>query len=137
MKRIEKSIEVRCPAQAAYDRWTRFEQAPSFMTGVREVRRIDDRHLHWYADLFGKGREWDAEIVELVPGERVAWRSTTTGMPYAESVDFEPIDADRTRVALTVEYNEQGAYEVVTNAFGAVDGRIEKTMRSFKELMEE
>jgi len=49
---IEESIEVEVPVSTAYNQWTQFEQFPSFMEGVKEVRQLDDTHLHWVAALF-------------------------------------------------------------------------------------
>ena len=51
MERIEKSIEVRCPVRAVYNQWTQFEEFPRFMTGVKEVRQLDDTHQHWHVDV--------------------------------------------------------------------------------------
>src|SRR5881628_3560075 len=91
MERIEKSIEVRCPVHAVYNQWTQFEEFPRFMAGVKEVKQLDDTHVHWHAEIWGKDKEWDAEIVEQVPDQRIAWRSTTADTPNAGSVRFEPL----------------------------------------------
>src|SRR6476659_11041583 len=77
METIEKSIEVDAPVSAVYNQWTQFEEFPQFMSDVQEVRQLDDRHLHWVASIGGKKREWDAEIIEQVPDDRIAWRSTS------------------------------------------------------------
>jgi uncharacterized membrane protein len=67
MERIEKTIEVKCPVRVVYNQWTQFEEFPEFMAGVKEVRQIDDTHVHWHAEVWGKDKEWDAEITEQVP----------------------------------------------------------------------
>ena len=77
MPTIEQSVEVECPVSTAYNQWTQFEEFPKFMDGVREVRRLDDTHLHWSAEVWGKDEEWDAEITEQKPDERVAWKATS------------------------------------------------------------
>jgi uncharacterized membrane protein len=76
MARIEKSIELDVPVRVAYNQLTQFEKFPEFMSRVREVRQTDDTHLHWRAEIGGKELEWDAEIHEQVPDQRIAWRST-------------------------------------------------------------
>ena len=63
---VEKSIEVGVPVSTAYNQWTQFEEFPRFMGGVREVRQLDDRRLHWVAEIAGVRREWEAEIIEQV-----------------------------------------------------------------------
>ncbi|MEP6910835.1 MAG: SRPBCC family protein [Actinomycetota bacterium] len=47
MPTIEQSIEVEVPVSTAYNQWTQFEEFPSFMDGVDEVKQLDDTHLHW------------------------------------------------------------------------------------------
>ena len=76
MTTIEQSIDLDVPVRAAYDQWTQFEEFPKFMKGVEEIRQLDDRHLHWVAELGGSRHEWVAEISEQLPDERVAWRYT-------------------------------------------------------------
>ena len=41
------------------------------MAGVKEVRQLDDTHLHWRVEVAGKDREWDSEITEQEPDERI------------------------------------------------------------------
>jgi uncharacterized membrane protein len=136
MERIEKSIEVRCPVRTVYNQWTQFEEFPKFMTGVKEVRQLDDTHQHWRAEIWGKDKEWDAEIVEQVPDQRIAWRSTTPDAPNAGTVRFESLGPDSTRVNLTMEYEPQGAIEKAGDAIGVMSGRVEKTVKQFKEYIE-
>jgi uncharacterized membrane protein len=136
MERIEKSIEVRCPVRTVYNQWTQFEEFPKFMTGVKEVRQLDDTHQHWRAEIWGKDKEWDAEIVEQVPDQRIAWRSTSADAPNAGTVRFEPLGPDRTRVNLTMEYEPQGAVEKTGDALGVLSGRVETTVKQFKEFIE-
>ena len=73
MERIEKTIEVACPVRTVYNQWTQFEDFPKFMAGVKEVRQLDDTHLHWRVEVVGKDKEWDSEITEQEPDERISW----------------------------------------------------------------
>ena len=87
MSRIERSIDVHVPVSTAYNQWTQFEGFPKFMEGVESVTQLDDRRLHWVVNLGGQRREWDAEITEQRPDERIAW-TTTTGTGNAGVVTF-------------------------------------------------
>src|SRR4051794_1401057 len=60
---VEKTIVVNVPLHTAYNQWTQFEDFPQFMGGVRQVRQLDDRNLHWVAEIAGVRREWDATIL--------------------------------------------------------------------------
>jgi uncharacterized membrane protein len=75
MSMIEKSIEVNVPVKTAYNQWTQFEEFPKFMEGVAQVKQVNDKRLHWKANIAGKEEEWDAEITEQIPDQRIAWTS--------------------------------------------------------------
>ena len=135
MSRIEKSIDVNVPVHTAYNQWTQFESFPQFMEGVEDVQQLDDKRLHWRAQIGGKQKEWDAEIVEQQPDRRVAWRSLD-GAPNDGVVTFEPIDADRTRVTLALDYEPEGFLENVGDALGFVSGRVQGDLKRFKEFIE-
>ena len=137
MERIEKTVEVECPIRAVYNSWTQFEEFPHFMDGVKEVRQIDDTHVHWHAEIWGKDKEWDAEITEQVPDERISWKSISGDAPNAGMVRFEPIGPTRTRVRLVMDYEPQGAVENLGDALGILSGRVQSSVENFKEYIEE
>ncbi len=135
MASIEKSVEVNVPLRTAYNQWTQFEEFPRFMQGVEEVRQIDTKRLYWHAEIGGKDKEWEAEIVEQTPDQRLAWRSIT-GAPNGGIVTFEPLEANRTRVTLQMDYEPEGFVESVGSALGLVSGRVEGDLQRFKEYIE-
>jgi uncharacterized membrane protein len=135
MEKIEKSVEVAAPVRAVYNQWTQFEEFPRFMAGVKEVRQLDDTHLHWHAEIWGKDKEWDAEITEQVPDQVIAWRSTS-GAPNAGTVRFEPVSHERTRVRLTMEYQPEGAIEKTGDMVGVFTSRVQNSVEDFKKFIE-
>jgi uncharacterized membrane protein len=135
MATIEESIDVGVPIQTAYNQWTQFEEFPKFMDGVEEIRQLDDRRLHWVAELGGSRHEWDAEITEQLPDERVAWRNTD-GKDNAGVVTFHKLDDDRTRVMVQLDFVPEGIKEKLGTAIGAPDRRVQGDLKRFKELIE-
>src|SRR5262249_43808265 len=135
MERIEKTFEIDRPVHTVYNQWTQFEEFPLFMEGIKEVQQIDDTHLHWRASIAGQDKEWDSEIVEQAPDERIAWRSTGGAINHG-SVNFEPVGGERTRVKLTVEYEPQGFVEKSGDALGLVSHKVENAVEKFKDLVE-
>jgi uncharacterized membrane protein len=135
MATIEKSVEVDVPVRVAYNQWTQFEDFPKFMEGVREVRQLDDTRLHWKAVIAGKEQEWDAEITEQLPDERIAWRSRG-GAPNAGVVTFHRLADSRTRIMVQLGYDPQGAVETVADALGVVTRRVAGDLQRFKEFIE-
>ncbi|CAN7414367.1 SRPBCC family protein [Pseudoduganella sp. LjRoot289] len=132
---VRESIVVDVPVRTAYDQWTQFEEFPSFMDSVHEVRQLDNKRLHWKADVLGKPVEWDAEIVEQIPDKRIAWRSTT-GAPNSGVVTFEPQAGSRCRVTLQMTYEPQDAIENIGDLLGAVRLEASSNLKRFKEMIE-
>ena len=116
---IIETIEVNVPVRTAYNQWTQFEDFPQFMASVKEIRQLDDKHLHWKANVAGEDKEWDVEITEQTPDERIAWRSTS-GVPNGGVVTFHKIADNVTRVVLQMDYEPEGALETIGDALGAV-----------------
>ena len=123
MPTIEKSIEVNVPVRTAYNQWTQFEEFPKFMDGVREVRQIDNTHLHWEAQIAGKAKRWDAVITEQRPDERVAWKSID-GARNAGVVTFLRLSDQKSKIMLQMDYEPEGALETIGDTVGAVSLRV-------------
>jgi uncharacterized membrane protein len=137
MSTIEKTIDVEVPVRTAYDQWTQFESFPQFMEGVEQVRQLDDTHVHWKAEIGGFTREWDAEIVDQIPDERVTWRSTD-GTTNQGTVSFAPgaPGAPGTRVTLRLEFEPEGIVEKAGDVLGIVERRAEGDLERFKSFIE-
>ena len=135
MSTITESVEIDVPLATAYNQWTQFEEFPSFMEGVERVEQRDDTHLHWVAEFGGQRHEWDAEITEQRPDERVAWRNTD-GKDNAGVVTFHRLDDERTRVTVQMDFIPEGIVEKVGDAIGAPDRRVKGDLARFKEMIE-
>ena len=134
--KVEKSVQVDVPLSTAYNQWTQFEDFPHFMGGVRQVRQLDDRHLHWVAEIAGVRREWDASILEQEPDRKVAW-AATSGATNAGAVRFEAAGPSSTIVYLTLEYEPEGAVEQIGDKLGIVERQVNSDLKRFKELIED
>jgi len=135
MESIEKTIEVDAPLSRVYNQWTQFEEFPQFMEGVKEVRQLDDKRLHWVAEIGGKRKEWDAEIFEQIPDETIAWRSMG-GTKNSGQVSFAPAGNNATRVCLKLNYDPEGALENMAGTLGVVGRRVEGDLERFKKFIE-
>jgi len=132
---IEKSIDVDVPVRTAYNQWTQFEEFPRFMEGVEEVTQLDDTRLRWRANVGGQDKEWEAEITEQRPDERIAWRSRS-GAANAGVVTFHRMSETRTRVMLQLEYEPEGITENMGAAIGLVTRRVVGDLERFKTFVE-
>ena len=136
MSKIEKSIDVNVPVRTAYNQWTQFEEFPMFMEGVEEVTQLDDSHLRWIAEIGGVEREWDSEITEQIPDQRIAWRSTS-GPANSGVVTFQKLNDDETRIYLEMDYEPEGVVETVGDFIGVASARVAGDLERFKDFVEE
>lgn len=133
---VRESIIVDVPVRTAYDQWTQFEEFPKFMDSVHEVKQLDDKRLHWKADVLGKPVEWNAEITEQIPDKRIAWRSTS-GKQNDGVVTFEQLSGKRTRITLQMAYVPEGPIEQAGDALGAVRLEASGNLKKFKQMIEQ
>jgi uncharacterized membrane protein len=136
MTTIEQSIDVDVPVRTAYDQWTQFESFPSFMEGVESVAQTDDTHLHWTAEIAGVRREWDAEITEQQPDQRIAWK-TTEGAKNDGVVTFHRLDDTHSKVMLQLDFEPEGFTEKAGDLLGVVRSRTKGDLDRFKDFIEQ
>jgi uncharacterized membrane protein len=135
MSVIEKSIELNVPVRTAYNQWTQFEEFPKFMEGVKQVTQIDDKRLHWKANIAGKEEEWNAEITEQIPDQRIAWTSRGGAM-NAGVVTFHRLSEAKSKIMLQLQYDPKGFVEQVGDATGLVTQRVQGDLERFKTFIE-
>jgi len=135
MATIEESVEVEVPVRTAYNQWTQFEEFPRFMEGVEQVRQLTETKLHWVAEVAGRRREWDAEITEQVPDQRISWCSTE-GATNSGVVTFHRLGDGRSKVMLQLEFEPEGVVEQAGDKLGIVKGRTKADLKRFKEFIE-
>lgn len=124
---VQKTVNVAAPLDEVYAWFTEWERWPEWMTHVREVRASGERgilgeRLHWVVDgPAGVPVSWDAEITEVVPRKRVAWRSVEgAAIRQAGTMHFESNDDGTTRVHIHLTYNPPAGMlgHTVAKAFG-------------------
>ena len=136
MSTIEQSVEVNVPVRTAYNQWTQFEQFPQFMEGVQEIRQLTDTKLHWVTKIAGVEREFDAEITEQTPDQRIAWKTVGEGPDQAGVVTFHRIDDSTTKVMFQMDFEPEGLVEQAGDKLGVVRSRTKNDMERFKEFIE-
>ena len=100
------------------------------------AKPLDDTHLRWVAEIGGSRQEWEAEITEQRPDERVAWRATE-GKDNGGVVTFHRLGNNRTKVMVQMDYEPEGMKESLGSALGADERRVNADLERFKELIEE
>jgi len=100
---VIRVITINKSPDEVYAFWRNFENLPRFMAHLEAVHTFGDRNSHWIAKApGGTTAEWDAEVVDDIPGRMILGvllkepRSTTA----AVSVSSEPpVDAARSSMS--------------------------------------
>jgi uncharacterized membrane protein len=140
--KIERSITVARPRLALYEFWRDFQNLPRFLDHLESVDVTGNRS-HWVARGPGTARiEWDAEIVNDLPGELIAWK--TIGNPdvaHAGSVHFSDAPGGRgTEVRLVMDYEPPGGRmaAVAAKFIGeSPDQKVRDDLKRLKSVLED
>ena len=135
MSTVTESVDVDVPVRTAYNQWTQFTEFPQFMEGVEEITQSSDTMTHWTIKVGGIERQFDAEITEQHPDERVAWHSVG-GTEHAGVVTFHRLDEGTTRVTLQMTTAPEGLVENLGDKLGLVKHRAHADMKRFKDFIE-
>lgn len=133
---VTESVDVHVPVRTAYNQWTQFETFPEFMGGVESITQTDATHSHWIAKVAGVRREFDTEITEQHPNERVAWKSVGGDTKHAGVVTFHRLGDTDTRVTIQMDWQPQGLVEKAGSAIGMDDRQVKADAKRFKEFIE-
>jgi uncharacterized membrane protein len=139
---LTATTTIRKPASEVYAFWRALEQLPLFMAHLEEVRATGERTSHWSAAApFGKDVEWDAEIIEETPGEKIAWSSIgNADVPNAGTVRFVPApDGVSTEVHVVLVYEIPGGVigKAVAKYFGEEPHQqLDDDLRRLKQVLE-
>jgi uncharacterized membrane protein len=138
--KVENSVLINKSPEELYRYWRQFENLPRFMDHLVSVKTEGDQRSHWVVKSIGNAEvSWDAEIVNDVPNELIAWRTVEeSDVDHAGSVRFEGTGRG-TRVKVTLEYRPPAGKVGVGLAklFGQEPRQmIENDLRRFKQVME-
>ena len=140
--KVERSVTIARPRHDLYAFWRDFTNLPQFMEHLESVRVDSPTRSHWKAKApVGSNVEWDAEIVNDVPDEIIAWKSVgDADVANAGAVNFRDAPGDRgTIVKVTLDYEPPGGRlgAMIARLFGEdPDRQVREDLRKFKQLME-
>jgi uncharacterized membrane protein len=132
---------IRKPAPEVYAFLRRLEHLPEFIAHLDEVRVTGDRSSHWRASAPFGTVEWEAEITEEVPNEKVVWRSVgKADVPNSGTVWFVAApDGVSTEIHLLMIYDIPGGAigKAVARYFGEEPHQqVDDDLRRLKQVME-
>lgn len=131
-----ETVDVNVPLDIAYKVWTRFEDFPKFLSDVESVTQSTDTLTQWKVKVGGVEREFEAQVTEQHPDERVAWNSTGGQVDHAGVVTFHRLADDETRLTVQIDWEATGLLENLGAALGVDNRAIKSQLAHFKEYVE-
>jgi uncharacterized membrane protein len=139
---VEEVFTILTTPEELYAFWRNFELLPRFMQHLVQVNELDGQRSHWVAKApAGRTVEWDAEIINEIPGELIGWRTLPgADVVSAGSVRFKPAPGGRgTEVRVRLQYDPPAGRFGAAVAFlmGRDPARaIREDLRRLKQLIE-
>ncbi len=132
---IQQSVDVAVPIEEAYDQWTRFEEWPEFMHRVDSVQQVDDSTIHISTKVWGITKEFEAEIVEQRPDERIEWHSED-GLMNSGVVTFHSLAPRLTRIEVTMDVKPDSLVEKAGRGMRFTKRAVRGDLHRFKAYVE-
>ena len=138
---VEHSVVIDRPPQQVYDYWRKLDNLPQIMSHLETVTMLDERRSRWVAKApLGTHVEWEAEIVNDKPGERIGWHSLPGAtVDNAGSVQFESMPNGSTRLHVALSYRPPAGPlgAAVAKLFGEEPSQqIAEDLQKFKQTFE-
>jgi uncharacterized membrane protein len=128
---IQQSMDIGAPLQTVYNEWTQFEEWPSFMHRLESVNQEDETNLTFKAKIWGKSKEFKAEIEEQIPDERIKW-NVTEGMTHTGIVTFSELAPNLTHVELNMDVQPGSLVEKAARGMRHIKRAVRADLHRFK-----
>jgi uncharacterized membrane protein len=138
---VKTTVSLNKPREEVYSFWRKLENLPRFMKHLEKVEEMDQRKSHWTAKgPAGVGTvSWEAEIIEDLPNEFIAWQSLPgSTVDNADQVRFadSPTGTD-IKVQMTYRLPAGDVGGVAAKLFSPMAEKMMKDdIRSLKHVME-
>ena len=128
---VQQDIDIGVPLSIVYNEWTQFENWPEFMHRVTSVSQEDETHVAFKAKIWGKTKEFKAEIVEQRPDERIEWR-VVDGISHTGVVSFHELAPRLTRVEVSLDLEPGSLIEKAARGMRFVKRAVRADLARFK-----
>jgi uncharacterized membrane protein len=135
---VQQAVDIGVPLRTVYNQFTQFEDWPKFMHRVQQVSQEDETHVAFKAKIWGKSKEFKAEIEEQRPDERIKWR-VVEGITHTGVVTFHELAPRLTRVEVSMDVEPGSLIEKAARGMRHVKRAIRADLARFKAyvMMEE
>ncbi|WP_138444981.1 SRPBCC family protein [Sinomonas susongensis] len=129
---IVEWVDVGVPVKVAYNQWTEFEEWSDFMKKVKNVEHDrDNGKVSFKGQVFLSHRTWESQIKEMVPDDRIIWKSKGQKGHLDGAVTFHEYGPRLTKICAVVEYYPQGLFEKTGQIWRAVGRRVRVELKRY------
>jgi uncharacterized membrane protein len=132
---VQQSVDVAVPVETAYNQWTQFEDWPEFMHRVTRVTQEDDCTVSFATKIWGKTKEFKAEIETQRPEERIKWK-VSQGITHTGVVTFHELAPRLTRIELNVDVDPGSLIEKAARGMRHIKRAMRADLHRFKAFIE-
>jgi uncharacterized membrane protein len=132
---VQQAVDVAVPLETAYNQWTQFQDWPQFMHRVTRVTQEDDCTVSFATKIWGKTKEFVAQIETQRPDERIKWR-VSQGITHSGVVTFHELAPRLTRIEMNVDVDPGSLLEKVARGMRHIKRAMRADLHRFKAFIE-
>ena len=132
---VQQSVDVAVPLETAYNQFTQFEDWPEFMHRVTRVSQEDDCSLSFATKIWGKTKEFKANIETQRPDQRIKWK-VSEGITHSGVVTFHELAPSLTRIELNLDVDPGSLIEKAARGMRHVKRAVRADLHRYKAFIE-
>jgi cobalamin biosynthesis protein CobT len=132
---VQQSVDVAVPLETAYNQFTQFEDWPEFMHRVTRVTQEDDCTVSFATKIWGKTKEFKADIETQRPDERIKWK-VTEGITHTGVVSFHELAPSLTRIEINIDVDPGSLIEKAARGMRHIKRAVRADLHRYKAFIE-
>ena len=132
---VQQAVDVAVPLETAYNQFTQFEDWPEFMHRVTRLTQEDDCTLSFATKIWGKTKEFKADIETQRPDERIKWK-VSQGITHTGVVTFHELAPRLTRIEVTLDVDPGSLIEKAARGMRHVKRAVRADLHRYKAFIE-
>jgi uncharacterized membrane protein len=132
---VQQAADIAVPLSVAYNQWTQFEEWPQFMHRLDQATQEDDCTVSFRTKIWGMSKEFEGQIVEQRPDERIQW-SVKEGVVHTGVVTFHELAPRLTRVQVSIDVEPGSWKEKAARGMRHVKRAVRADLARFKAFIE-
>jgi uncharacterized membrane protein len=128
---IQQAVDIGAPLQTVYNEWTQFEDWPQFMHRLESVSQEEDEQVHFKVKIWGKSKEFTADIVDQRPDELIKWE-VAEGITHTGVVTFSELAPNLTHVEVNMDVQPGSLLEKAARGMRHIKRAVRADLHRFK-----